>query len=337
MRRSISSGFFVFVVGILFCLFNIGLCHAQEKYTMRFSHGLPEDHFIAKQYKEWATLIDERSKGVLKVEIYPSAQLFKDQELIRAIQMGTIESGGAYTFNIGRSVSEFNILDVPFLFHTTEESFKVAKSEVGTLLIRAAEKQGIKVLAWFPFPQEGFAILSKKPLKVPSDCKGLVARVTGPPSAQLIKLWGGGASHLSGAEMYMGLQRGTLGATFATIETSVERKMYEVAPYSVILHWGMVFAMPLMNTEFFNKLPKELQEIVVDTALEVEKKTVQRALEINATAKRVLEEKGYPPYIPTKEENALWEKDTQPVRESAVEAASGGKELIKKIDSLLKR
>jgi TRAP-type C4-dicarboxylate transport system substrate-binding protein len=256
MRRSISNGYFVFIFGILFCLCNIGLCYAQEKYTMRFSHGLPEDHFIANQYQEWATLINERSKGVLKVEIYPSAQLFKDLEVIRAIQMGTIESGGAYSFNIARSVSEFNILDVPFLFHTTEEMLKVAKSEVGTLLIRAAEKQGIKVLAWFPFPQEGEGILSKKPIKVPSDCKGLVARATGPPSAQLIKLWGGGASSLSGAEVYMGLQRGTIGATFSTIETSVERKIYEVAPYSVILPWGAVFAMPLMNAEFFNKLPK---------------------------------------------------------------------------------
>jgi C4-dicarboxylate-binding protein DctP len=337
MKRSISSGYFVFVFGILFCLFSIGLCYAQEKYTMRFSHGLPENHFIANQYKEWANLINERSKGVLKVEIYPSAQLFKDLEVIRAIQMGTIESGGSYSFNIGRSVAEFNILDVPFLFHTTEEMLKVAKSEVGALLVRAAEKQGIKVLAWFPYPQEGEGILSKNPLKVPSDCKGLIARATGPPSAQLIKLWGGGASSLSGAEVYMGLQRGTLGATFSTIETSVERKIYEVAPYSVIIPWGAVFAMPLMNAEYFNKLPKELQEIVVDAALEVEKKTVQRALEINASAKRVLEEKGYPPYIPTKEENALWEKDTQPIKDSAMEASPGGKELLKKIDSILKR
>ena len=98
----------------------------------------------------------------LKVEIFPAAQLFKDQEQVRAIQMGTIESGVPYTFNLAKSMPAFDVLGVPFTYYTTDQAVRILNSDVRTILDKRAEGQNIKILAYLIFaPAEGIGILSK--------------------------------------------------------------------------------------------------------------------------------------------------------------------------------
>ena len=68
--------------------------------TIRFSSGAPENHFLTKQYIEWAKLIEKNSKGDMKVQVYHSAQLFRDNEVIKAVQTGALESGCAFTMYV---------------------------------------------------------------------------------------------------------------------------------------------------------------------------------------------------------------------------------------------
>jgi len=335
MRKTIAAGLFASVIGILLILFLPRTSEAQEKYLIRFSTGLPEDHFIMNQYKECATLIQQRSKGAIKVEIYFSAQLFKDIEVIRAVQMGAVESASSYSVYLSKSFPEFLIFHVPFLFKATEELSKVAKSEIWDSLKKNPEKNNIKILAAFPWPQEAQGLLSKKSVKVPSDCKGLIARIQDPPQSALIKLWGGGGSYLSGAELYMGLQRGTINGGFGSVATIWERKLYEVAPYFIEIPWGAMMTIPIMNMGFFNKLPTELQNVVTDAFKEVEGRSNQRAMEEYNAALNMLKGKCNV-YKPTKEEMILWEKDTHPIQISTLESVPNGAELLNRVTSFLK-
>jgi len=45
---------------------------------------------MTKQCIEWAKLVEQNSGGDLKVQIFDSAQLYKDNELIKAIQTGAV-------------------------------------------------------------------------------------------------------------------------------------------------------------------------------------------------------------------------------------------------------
>ena len=334
--KGIIVGFVVLITGTLF--FFTGVCQAQEKHLMRFSHGLPEDHSIAKQYKEWGGLINQRSKGALSVEIFPSATLFKPLELIRAIQMGTIESGGAWPFDLAKSIPEFYIFSVPFTYYTTDHVVRILNSDIRTILGKCAERQGIEILSYTLYPADAFGITSKKPLRIPSDCKGKVFRATDRITASFIKFWGGGAAFLSGGEVYMALQRGTIDGSISTTQTNVERKLYEVSPHLILLPMMYVSGVIAMNKDFFLKLSKELQQVVLDVSKEIENKSPQIAREMNARDLNYLKGKGLSlPYTPTQAEMALWEKGTQPLRDSAMGDFPGGKELLKKVDSILRK
>jgi C4-dicarboxylate-binding protein DctP len=333
MKRRLIVSFIVLIMGTL--LFSVGICPAQEKYKMRFNHGLPVDHFIAKQYTEWGTLITQRSKGVLKVEMFPSATLFKDQELIGAIQMGTIESGAFYPFNIAKSVPEFNVLSVPFTYYTTDQVIRVINSDVRTKLDELAAQKKMKIMVYIPYPAETFGLISTKPLKIPSDCKGKVLRATDNMQADLAKLWEGGASFLSGAELYMALQRGTIDGVFSTLQTLVERKLYEVAPYFTTVPALYVTAIVSVNKEYFEKLPEELQKIMLDVSKEIERNSLQKALESAKQDINYLNKKGLnPPYTPTSAEMALWQKGSDAIIEGEMKRIPGGIELLKKAKSI---
>ena len=83
--------------------------------TIRFSSGAPENHFLTKQYIEWAKLIESNSKGDIKVQVYHSAQLYRDNEVLKAVQTGALESGCAFTMYIGESAcSRHEGIPVPF-------------------------------------------------------------------------------------------------------------------------------------------------------------------------------------------------------------------------------
>jgi|WetSurMetagenome_2_1015567.scaffolds.fasta_scaffold03802_5 C4-dicarboxylate-binding protein DctP len=334
MKKGLIIGFVVLIIGTLFL--SADICPAQEKYTMRFNHGLPADHFLAKQYSEWGALINQRSKGVLKVEMYPSATLFKDQELIGAIQMGTIESGAFWPFNISKSVPELNVLSMPFTFYTTDQVTRFVNSDVRVMLDERAAQKKMKILSYVIYPAETFGLVTKQQLKTPSDCKGKVFRATDNMTADMAKSWGAGASFLSGAELYMALQRGTIDGVFSVLQTLVERKLYEVAPYFTVVPVLYVTGIIGMNEDYFAKLPKELQRIILDVSKEIEKKAPQKALESAKQDINYLKEKGLnPPYTPTGEEMALWQKGSDAIVESEMKRIPGGIELLKKVKSVV--
>jgi TRAP-type C4-dicarboxylate transport system substrate-binding protein len=329
--------FFALTFVALLSLYAEELCEAQEKYVIRFQHEFSETHHRAKPLREWANLVEERSKGALKFEIYLASQLFKPAELVRAVQMGAVEAGNTYTFNIANSVPQFNIFSSPFMWDTTEQLMKTVRGEIGEILNKYAEEKGIKALGYLPYWQEAQCLVSRKPLKVPSDCKGIMVRVNDDISAKLIKLWGGGGSYMAAGELYMALQRGTLNGAFANLPTSVERKWYEVAPYSVLIPYYAVCGVPFINKAYFYKLPKELQQILLDTSAELEKKSVQLALEHFVWGENFMKEKGYKPYTPTPEEKSLWEMNTAPIGESLMKDVPGGLDLLKKVKALMKK
>ncbi|MEM3484392.1 MAG: TRAP transporter substrate-binding protein DctP [Candidatus Bathyarchaeia archaeon] len=332
--RVLTTFFAVFIlIGVI-----VSPCRPQQKVVIRFSHGLPESHSVAIQYKEWANLIYERSKGHVKIELYPAAQLYKDQDAVKAVQMGTIEAGAFYAFNLDKIIREYRIFTVPFTFYTLEDASAILNSDIRTMLEKKAESQSIKVLAFIPYgPPEAEGLLAKTLLRTPSDCRGKMFRAIDETVANLIKLWGGGAVFLSGAELYMALQRGTIHGTVANLSQLVERKLYEVAPFHTVLPYAFVPALVTVNASFFGKLPQEAQEIIVKTSKEIENKafqvTTRKAYEDNL---KFLRDRGLPlPYKPTKEEMALWTKGVDSIRESAIKDIPDGIALLKRIDQMV--
>ena len=277
--------------------------------TLRFSSGAPETHFLTKQYIEWGKLIETNSKGEIKVQVYHSAQLFRDNEVIKAVQTGALESGCAFTmYAENQLVPAMKVFQFPFLFQALDDTMKVYRSEVGKAWNAAAERKGVKILNLVVFPApEDHIILTAKPIRVPADIKGMVIRGASPEHALAIKKWGAGPSFLTGAEVYLALQRGTINGAINSLLTYMERKLYEVSPCAIFMPLSAVHTFIVMNKGVFDRLTPEQQKIILDASMTIESNTVPFALK---TFKEDLEEakKKAKLYNPTPAELSLWKE-----------------------------
>ncbi len=175
--RVLTSLVAVFVVGCFIC----GAVFAAPV-TMKVSMGTPENHFLTKEYAEWARLIEANSKGELKVQLYHSSQLFRDNEVVKAIQTGGIDAGCAYAMYMeNQLVPAMKVLQMPFLFGNLDEALKVLHSDIGESMKKTAEQKGVKLLGIVSFPSpDGEGLETIRPARVPADVKGMVLRTIGP-------------------------------------------------------------------------------------------------------------------------------------------------------------
>jgi TRAP-type C4-dicarboxylate transport system substrate-binding protein len=306
--------------------------------TLRFSSGAPENHFLTQQYIEWANRVEKNSKAEIKVQVYHSAQLFKDNEVIKAVQTEALESGCGFTMYIeNQLVPAMKVYMMPFLFQSVDETWKVYKSELGDSWKKTAEKKGVKLLAMVVMPgPEDHIILTTKPVKVPADLSGQVIRGASPEHALAIKKWGAGPSFLTGAEVYLGLQRNTINGAVNSIATYVDRKLYEVAPYVVQVPLSVVHTFIIMNKGVFDKLTPEQQKAILEASAAIEDNTLRVG---KATLKEDIEVAGKKAkvYTPSSSEMALWKEGMPALWDEIAKDKPDVVEALKTVKAMLQR
>ena len=305
MKKSIL--FVLTIVLLTFFFVQTGLAAASNpEYKIRCSLGPPENHFISEQFRDWANLIKEKTDGRVEVEIYYCQQLYKDAEVIEAIQTGAIEAGCVYTFRLATMIPEFEIFNMPMLFDTTAEEEKILNSHIGGMLAKKAETKGLKYLGWFYWPQEDLGFVSTKEIKVPGDLKGLKIRGLSVVGAKWFESLGASPAYISGAELYMAFQRGTLDAAIGQVAGMISRKQYEVAPYMICLGTSAMGSLPMINKRYFSKLPEDIQQAIIEAGTEVSAKSAEFAVNEHNKYLEQAEELKINVYFPTEEDLILW-------------------------------
>ena len=154
----------------------MGSAGAEQPILIKFSHvvatGTPKGQ-AAEKFKQ---LAEERTKGRVKVEIYPNSQLYKDKEELEALQLGAVQMLAPITSKFGpMGLKEFEALDMPYLFNSEEALHKVTRGPIGDGLLRKLDSKGLKGLAFW---DNGFRVMSaNKPIHVPTDMKGMRIRI----------------------------------------------------------------------------------------------------------------------------------------------------------------
>ncbi len=243
----------------------------------------------AVKFKE---IVERDTKGAIKVEIYPAAQLGNDRDLIEGVKLGTVQVTVSSAGNFANYEPKMGLSALPFLFPNAETAWKfldtpqVKKIEEGLL------KSNIRVLSNF---ENGFRCVtnSKKVIEKPEDLKGLTLRTPENPYVmETLKALGANPSPLPWSEVYIALQQKMFDGQENPIPVIYSAKIYEVQKYLSITNHSYD-AMPfVINEPFFKTLTPEQQAIVKKAAIEGQ--NVNRQIVKKQTADLVseLEKKG---------------------------------------------
>ena len=259
-------------------------CKKEDKTkVIRLGHALDVSHPVHKAMKFMANRIEEKSKGQLKVDIYPSQQLGSERELIELLQIGSLGMTKVSTGTLENFAPELRVFGLPFLFKDRQHRFDVLESEIGEKLLEASVRNRLKGLTFYDAGSRSF--YSTQPLNSPSDLKGQKIRVMESQTAiNMVKYLGGSPTPVSWGELYTALQQGIVDGAENNLPSFYLSYHYEVCKYYMVDEHTALPDELLISTVVWNKLSKEEQKWVKDAAMESSEyeKGIWREAELHA-------------------------------------------------------
>jgi C4-dicarboxylate-binding protein DctP len=291
-----------------------GSASAQQPIVIKFSHVVAVDTPKGKGAEYFKKLAEERTKGRVKVEVYPNSQLYKDGEEMEALQLGSVQMLAPSVAKFGPlGVREFEVFDLPYIFETYADLHKVTDGPVGKLLFQKLESKGITGLAFWANGFKDFS--ANKALKVPGDVKGLKMRIQSSNVLEAeIRALGGLPQKMAFSEVYQGLQTGVVDGTENPPSNFYTQKMYEVQKYLTMTDHGVIEYAVIVNKKFWDGLPADIRSILEGAMKEATKFADDIAKKENDDALAAVKKSGKTEVIVlSADEKAAWKKALVPV------------------------
>lgn len=240
-----------------------------KEYTIKFAHVVSPTTAKGKAAEKFGELINERTDGQIKVEVYPDSQLGSDREITEQMQSGTVQMNAPFTGVLPTFVKEFEVFDLPFLFEDRNHAYEVTNGELGEILGEKLETQGLHLLGFW---DGGFKHLtnSKLAIETPEDMNGLKMRTSQSPLliSQFKAVNAGGVS-IDFSELYTALQTQTVDGQENPLSNVVSKKFYEVQDYLTLSGHGYMAYPLVISTKFYEELPEDLRTTLDEVSQEV--------------------------------------------------------------------
>jgi len=235
------------------------LAHAQAPIVIKFSHVVAPDTPKGQATEYFKRMAEERTKGRVKIEIYPNSQLYKDAEELEALQLGSVQMLAPTVSKFGPlGIREFEVFDFPYMFDGYADVHKITQGPIGQRLLKKLETKNIVGLAYW---DNGFKpISSNRPLRKPEDVKGLKMRIQSSKvlEAQMRAL-GALPQVMALSEVYQGLQTGVIDGTENVISNFYTQKLFEVQKYVTLTDHGYIGYAVIVNKKFWDGLPPDIR------------------------------------------------------------------------------
>ncbi len=248
----------------------LGIAQAQTR-TIKFANQNAKGHPIVLGMERFAELVEKKTGGKLKVQVFPGGALGSDQANVSSLQGGTLEMAAMNSGIFASVVKEFAIYDFPFLFGNPKEADAVVDGPFGRDLHRKLQDKGLVGLGYYEL---GFRELtnSKHPIRKVEDIAGLKIRVIpNPINVDWVKALGANPTPLPFPELYAALEQKAVDGQENPVATIKGAKLYEVQKYLTLSNHQYNPQSVVVSKKFWDTLSaaekKALQEAAAESAV----------------------------------------------------------------------
>jgi C4-dicarboxylate-binding protein DctP len=238
--------------------------HAQQQapLVIKFSHVVTPDTPKGKGADYFKKLVEERTKGRVRVEVYPNSTLYKDKEELEALQLGSVQLLAPSASKFGpMGIKEFEALDLPYLFDSYDDLHKVTSGPIGASMLKLLQAHGMTGLAFW---DNGFKeFTANKPLRRTEDYKGQKMRIQSSKVLEAqMRAIGVIPQVMAFGDVYQALQTGVVDGQENTPSNIYTQKFHEVQKYMTMTDHGYIGYVVVANTKFWESLPPDLRAIL---------------------------------------------------------------------------
>lgn len=282
---------------------------SEETYKITISNSVEEDSALHKGLMEFKEVAEEKSDGRLKVEVFSNGELYaSEREAIEAVQTGNIQAVSPATAPLTNFVPEFMALDFLFVFDDVEDANKKLDGELGDILKEKLEEKQLKAVGW---GSAGMTQMtnSMKPIETIEDFKGLKLRtMENNIHLDSLKELGANPQPYAFGELYSALQQNIFDGMQTTGQLIASSKIFEVQEYMTVMNHSFTAEALIMNKDFYDSLPEDLQAIVDEAGDAFTKYEREVSVEYDADAMVLLEEELKVNTLPEETKQAIIEK-----------------------------
>ncbi len=323
MKKCIRKAIYIFLTAV-FMISGTSLVWAQE---VKLSNQFPPSHHVSKALELFAQKVEEYSGGKITIEIFHSAQLFKDTEIVEALQEGLVPIGLVPVNKWSGMIPATDIFEMPFVFKELASIGQFIDAGAGELLDAAFIEKGVVDLFWADY---GFVQFfnNKRPLATPADFEGLKIRTFSNGTAETVVALGGTPVVMSSSEMYMALQRHTVDGATTGMPAAVSRKIFEVQKYLTICNYTTAQFVVQCSLDWWDGLSEEEQAMLKKAGNDAAEWLRGYIAESEANAQQVITDAGLEILILTEEQRKPFMEATDVVRENFAKKSPLCKKLI---------
>jgi tripartite ATP-independent transporter DctP family solute receptor len=276
-------------LGLLALADTAALAQAPKTYSLKFNHVLGPREPYHDGFMKWAKRVEERTKGALKIDVFHSAQLGREEDIIEQIRQGANIGQNTDSARMGNYVPGIAVMNGPYFAETLEEVAKLRKAPtVVKWQDELASKFGLKVLS-FNWVQGYRHFFTNKAVKTPDDLKGL--RIRTPPAPiwqESIRALGAVPVAMAFGEMYPGLQQRAIDGVELVYNNIPGGRFYEVLKFANETKHIMLVNFEVVSAKWFDGLPPELQQILIEECDKAGEETSREIFRLEAQVEEQL-------------------------------------------------
>jgi tripartite ATP-independent transporter DctP family solute receptor len=265
---------------------------AQEN-TLRFNHVLGPSEPYHEGFLNWAKRVEERTGGALKIEVFHSAQLGVEEDIIEQIRQGANIGQNTDSARLGNYVPGIAVMNGPYFADSLEAVWKLSESP--TVLKwqeELATQHGLKVVC-FDWVQGFRHFFTNKPIREPEDLAGL--RIRTPPAPiwqESIRALGAAPTAMAFGDMYPALQQQAIDGVELVYANIPGGRFYEVLKYANETGHILLINFQVVSSQWFDGLPPEHQTALVEECKVAGRETSEKIAANAEAIKADLQSKG---------------------------------------------
>jgi len=267
---------------------------AQEKetYTLKVSHVQGDNAPVVQALYQFEKDVEADSNGRLQIEVFPNGTLGDTVDLVNQCKTG---SNVAFMTDAGRFadiIPDISVICSPYLFDDYETGNKMVQSGVFQEWCGQLAKEGYKPLS-FNYYEGDRNILTTKPINSMADLKDVKLR-TGSTVQWIDTLNAFGAipTSLAQSEVYTGIQQKVVDGADQQVITVHDMQLYEVCKNYTMTHQYQLMLGLVLSNDWYEKLPEDLQKILVDNSIKAGEYSSQLTLELVDTQLEEMKSQG---------------------------------------------
>ncbi len=291
---------------------------------IKFGHVGKPGSLLEMSAQAFAKRANAKLGDKAKVVVYGSSQLGSDSELMKKLKLGTVDLALPSTV-MSSYVPSFGLFEMPYLVKDRAQMARIRDQIVFPKLVPQALKHGYRIIGVW---ENGFRQITNnvRPIHKPDDLKGIKLRVPkGTWRVKMFKAYGANPTPLAFSEVFVALQTGAMDGQENPLAQIVSGHFQEVQKYLSLT--GHVYTPSyVVAGASWNRMPKDVQKILSDTAKEMQPVVYKMAADLDA--KLLAQIKKNPHIKVNTADKDAFIKASKPIYDEFGKEVPGGKALI---------